>query len=73
MTGSCLGKISIEEQDEIMRKGMQWCEDKGYCWPSDRAFVEESGAFEVAAFFPCLQHLQPLLSACSPYTACRRR
>lgn len=26
---------------------MKWCEERGYCWPSDRAYVEETGAFEV--------------------------
>jgi len=46
--GSCLGRISIEEQDEIMRKGMKWCEEQGYCWPSDREHVEEGGSFEGA-------------------------
>ena len=46
--GSCVGSLSLAEQDEIMRKGMKWCEEKGYCWPADRQYVEEGGCFEGA-------------------------
>ena len=24
---------STQELDDIMSKGMKWCEEKGYCWP----------------------------------------
>ena len=46
--GSCVGKLSTQELDDIMRKGMKWCEEKGYCWPLDRECVEEGGCFEGA-------------------------
>lgn len=46
--GSVYGQLSEDEQDDILRNGMKWCESKGLCWPEDRLYVEEHGCFEGA-------------------------
>jgi tRNA-splicing ligase RtcB len=41
-------KLTPEELDDALKRGMEWTEDKGYSWPEDREVCEERGRFEDA-------------------------
>lgn len=38
-------KLTPEELDDALKRGMEWTEDKGYSWPEDRQVCEEHGRF----------------------------
>lgn len=36
-------KVTKAEFKDVLRKGAQWCLEKGYAWPSDLEFIESQG------------------------------
>lgn len=41
-------KLTAPELDEVLKKGMEWTESKGFSWPEDRVVAEEHGRFQAA-------------------------
>ncbi|MEM0379758.1 MAG: RtcB family protein [Desulfurococcaceae archaeon] len=41
-------KLSIEELDDVLNRGVEWAVEKGYGWESDLDFIEERGSWKEA-------------------------
>ena len=40
--------ISMQDLNEILEKGIDWCVEQGYAWPEDKLHCEENGRMPFA-------------------------